>query len=285
MNAFKSSIRSFLEAKGINLAKNSLTLGLTPQREIVNLLLRIRPVSNGYELIRIGGPGDGGYLVPNDFEGIQECFSPGSNLLWSFEKSLQAQFGIRSFMCDTIDQKPQNLTQYQEFTPAWVGPHTDGKEFISLGDWIKTASKSQGDLVLQMDIEGAEFQTLLSLSTSDLLRFRIIVIEIHFLEALKNRWAFEMIYRPFFERLIDNFDVVHLHPNNCCGIWSIGQFEYPRIIELTLHRKNRSKSVYPLESSRNVLDSPCVDSNPEISIIFSDSTSDLKIKMEKVDND
>jgi len=247
-----------------------MTLGLTPESEIVALLERLRPVSNGHPLIRVGGPSDGGYLVPNDFEGIQECFSPGSNLLWSFEKSLQAQFGIRSYMCDTLDQKPVDLTEFQEFTPRWVGPYSDGQKFISLGDWIKSSSKTTGDLILQMDIEGAEFQTLLSLSTLELQRFRIVVIEIHFLEALKNRWAFEMIYRPFFSRLLDLYDVVHLHPNNCCGIWSMGQIKYPRIIELTLHRKDRSTQNVNLPTTTNAQDIPSVPSNPDISIDFNE---------------
>lgn len=268
MNRIKNSIRSTLEGLGINLSKNSPTLGLTPEVEILALLKRLRPVSNGHPLIRVGGPSDGGYLVPNDFEGIEECFSPGSNLLWSFEKSLQSLFGVRSYMCDTPDQKPSDLTEFQEFTSGWVGPHSDGQQFISLSDWMKASSKSTGDLILQMDIEGAEFQTLLSLSTSELQRFRIIVIEIHFLEALKNRWAFEMIYRPFFSRLLDMYDVVHLHPNNCCGIWSMGRIKYPRIIELTLHRKDRSTKIISLSTTTNSQDVSSVPGNPDISIDF-----------------
>ena len=270
MNPIKRSVREFLELKGINFSRNSMTLGLTPQSEVVELLERLRPVSNGHQLIRVGGPSDGGYLVPNDFDGIEECFSPGSNLLWTFEKSIQAQFGIRSFMCDTLDQKPQDLTDFQEFTDGWVGPYSDGNRFISLSDWVKSSSRSKGDLILQMDIEGAEFQTLLSLSTPELQRFRIIVIEIHFLEALKNRWAFEMIYRPFFTRLFDLYDVVHLHPNNCCGTWSIGRFRYPRIVELTLHRKDRSIQVVNLSTTSNPQDAPSVPGNPDISIVFNE---------------
>ena len=277
MKTIKNLIRGILETRGINFAKNSMTLGLTPKSEIIALLERLRPVNNGHQLIRIGGPSDGGYLVPDDFEGIEECFSPGSNLLWSFEKSLQTQFGIRSFMCDTLDQKPSDLTNFQEFTQGWVGPYSDGQKFISLGDWMKSSVSTNSDLILQMDIEGAEYQTLLSLSTSDLQRFRIIVIEIHFLEALKNRWAFEMIYRPFFSRLLDLYDVVHLHPNNCCGIWSIGSFEYPRIVELTLHRKDRARYRRLLDTSKNVLDAPCVESNPDISITYANLNNNLKI--------
>jgi hypothetical protein len=48
----------------------------------------------------------------------------------------------------------------------------------------------------------------------------------------------------------------------------MGQFEYPRIIELTLHRKDRARYRQLLDISKNVLDAPCVDSNPEISITY-----------------
>ena len=131
--------------------------------------------------------------------------------------------------------------------------------------------------MLQMDIEGAEFQTLMSVSTKLIKRFRIIVIELHFLEALKNRWAFEQIYSPFFNKLLGNFDVIHVHPNNCCGVWTFGDIEYPRLVELTLHRKDRSKYLSPRKSSRNELDQPCVSSNPDLSIEFQGKGNRIKI--------
>lgn len=273
------AIRNHLEDFGINLALNSTTTGLTPQNEVIELLERLRPQDNGHNLIRVGGRGDGGYLLPDDLSGISEVFSPGSNQLSSFERDVANRWQIKSYICDSIEERPTDLSPFQDFTASWVGPYTDGEKYISLEDWVKEKSQSDGDLLLQMDIEGAEFQTLIATPIETLNRFRVIVIEIHFLEALKNHWAFDLIYSPFFSKILQQFDVIHLHPNNCCGLWSYGSFQYPRIIELTLHRKDRGRLLRPRASSRNDLDSPCVDSNPEISLDFSDSSDRPKIKL------
>ena len=128
-----------------------------------------------------------------------------------------------------------------------------------------------------MDIEGAEFQTLLSVSTKLLNRFRIIVIEFHFLEALKNRWAFNLMYTPIFSKLLENFDVVHLHPNNCCGTWTVGDLEFPRIIEVTFHRKDRAISDLKNADIKNQLDYPCVPSNKELRIEWLESSNIVKV--------
>ena len=268
--ALQRIVTGQLEELGINLSRNTTTTGLTAKSEVLNLLERIRPQDNGHRLIRVGGPGDGGYLIPDDLTGISECFSPGSNKLSNFESEIAQNWQIKSFICDSADEKPSDLTALQDFTEAWVGPATDGKKYISLEDWVEEKSQSQGDLMLQIDVEGAEFLTLLAASTHLLNRFRIVVIELHFLEALKNKWAFDQIYFPFFDKILSEFDVVHLHPNNCCGTWTYGDFEFPRIIELTLHRKNRSMYLRPVPSSRNELDHPNVESRKDFSLNFSE---------------
>jgi len=276
--ALQRNVIRRLEELGINLSRNATTTGLTPKSEVLNLLGRINPQDNGHKLIRVGGPGDGGYLIPDDVNGISECFSPGSNKLSNFESEIAQNWQIKSFICDSVDEKPSDLSALQDFTEAWVGPASDNGKYISLTDWVEEKSQSQGDLMLQMDIEGAEFLTVMAASTQLLKRFRIVVIELHFLEALKNRWAFEQIYFPFFDKLLKEFDVVHLHPNNCCGTWSYGDFEFPRIIELTLHRKDRSNHLYPKSTTRHELDNPCVDSNRDLSLFFSELGKQISVK-------
>ena len=284
-NSIQRYFLAKLEDRGINLSRDTAATGLTKKEDLRELLLRLRPQENGHSLIRVGGSGDGGYLVPNDMDGISELFSPGSNKLSRFESEAADKWQIKSFICDSLDEQPSDLSSLQDFTDAWVGPYSDDKRYVSLADWVKEKSQSTGDLMLQMDIEGAEFLTLLAVPANLMKRFRIIVIELHFLESLKNRWAFEHFYTPFFNKILADFDVVHLHPNNCCGLWSYGGIEFPRLIELTLHRKDRSRGLIPKDTSRHSLDESCVKSMNDLSIEFQQSGIGFKISWDAKQNE
>src|SRR5690606_40467778 len=95
-----------------------------------------------------------------------------------------------------------------------------------------------GDLLLQMDVEGAEYEVLLSVSERLLAQFRVIVIELHHLQHLYDRRFFAVASRAL-ERLARTHTVVHIHPNNCCGSVKGLGLEIPRIAELTLLRNDR----------------------------------------------
>lgn len=44
---------------------------------VAEFLRNCYPLTTNIELIRVGSNFDGGYLVPNDLQGIEACFSPG----------------------------------------------------------------------------------------------------------------------------------------------------------------------------------------------------------------
>jgi len=48
--------------------------------ELADFLRRVRPVTTDHELVRIGEARDGGYLLPDDLEGISYCFSPRESI-------------------------------------------------------------------------------------------------------------------------------------------------------------------------------------------------------------
>jgi hypothetical protein len=66
---------------------------------------RMKPVSTAKELVRVGGYGDGGYLIPDDLEGIEACFSPGVADVANFESEMATK-GIRSFLADFSVESP-----------------------------------------------------------------------------------------------------------------------------------------------------------------------------------
>jgi hypothetical protein len=60
----------------------------TSKDELSDLIRSLHPVDTGKELLRVGPSGDGGYLVPDDLEGIEYCFSPGVSSESGFEAAL-----------------------------------------------------------------------------------------------------------------------------------------------------------------------------------------------------
>lgn len=194
----------------------------------------------GVQLIQIGNGGDGTYIVPNDLVGINKCFSPGVGPSSQFEEVLYDKYGIRSYLIDaSVQSVPTTRSDFYTFERQYLGASTYD-DYISLKDWIekqRCVNKTE-DMLLQMDIEGSEFASLLACPTEILDRFRIIALEIHFLDAL-NLNFFSSIVEQTFRKLDENFVVVYAHPNDCCGAISVGRHKFPRVIEITLLRKDR----------------------------------------------
>lgn len=248
-------------------ARYSISLGPTNQ-EMLSFFEKFTPFDNGHVLIRIGSENDGGYLVPDDLAGISSCYSPGVGNSWDFEKQLAKGYSIFSYMLDHTVPEPSGLTSMQKFVSMKLGPFSDSKQF-SLKDWMEQDQEFgiENDLMLQMDIEGHEWLCLLATPTSILKQFRVIVIEFHTLPSASNPWILNQVYNPVLNRLLDQFDVVHVHPNNYGG----GTFrylgmEFPDAVEVTFHRKDRAKNSLKLKSLPHPLDRVTVPSQPPVDL-------------------
>ena len=232
----------------------------TTPAEIRALLHRLRPVRGGAELIRLGPAGDGGYLLPDDLEGIRYCFSPGVSTESGFEAAL-ADRGMRVFLADHSVNGPATAHPAFEFDKKFVGCVTDAQH-VTLDDWVDTkVSDRAAELLLQMDIEGGEYDTLLAASPALLARWRIMIIEFHWLAELWNRPFFTLAER-LFRKLDATHRVVHIHPNNCCGSVRSDGIEIPRIAEFTFLRRDRVRDESYRTTFPNPLDRPNVAKAP-----------------------
>ena len=154
--------------------------------EIEKLLGALRPLKTEHELIRLGPNGDGGYLVPNDLEGIRLCLSPGVGSLCGFEQSC-IERGMFACLADASVDPPANIDNEKMifYKKNVAGQSTD--EDMTLNQMIDGAGiNDKGDILLQMDIEGSEIDVLLAADDALLRRFRIMVIEFHTLHRLWN---------------------------------------------------------------------------------------------------
>lgn len=212
----------------------------------------IKPVTTEHALVRIGGDGDGAYLVPDDLDGIVACFSPGVSEEISFERDMIAR-GICTFQIDaSIDDTPLKHPMNQ-FDPKFLGIVSDDTT-ITLDDWVTEKMGDQpGDLLLQMDIEGHEWLSLAQVSEATLNRFRIIVLELHGLDRVFDPFGATVLI-PVINRLRQHFDFVHLHANNVVPIMTGRKYAVTPLVELTLLRKDRVQQRQPATQFPHPLD-------------------------------
>ena len=237
----------------------------TGARDLRALMQSLFPVDcERAKLIRLGPDGDGGYLVPDDLEGIEACFSPGVASVSGFEKDC-ADRGMKVFMADLSVDKPADTHELFSFISQNVGAVSRG-DVISMDDWVNASMEGdRSDLLLQIDIEGAEYETFLGTSDALMRRFRIIVAEFHFLDNLHS-YPFYKLATPTFEKILDTHSCVHIHPNNCCGFLQSRGLKIPRVMEFTFLRNDRIDTSSFYTAFPHPLDSDNVSKSPSLSL-------------------
>jgi hypothetical protein len=238
----------------------------TKARDLSLLIGRLTPWDCGINLIRIGGDGDGGYVLPDDLDGIVACFSPGVSDSAAFEEELAQKFQIESHLADYSVEGPPGFFTPKSFIKKFVGVY-NSESMITMSDWVtgRAQNSETGDYLLQMDIEGDEYKTIIATPQDVLTKFRIIVLEIHGFE----NWADPVFFKhvlSFFEKLFLSFTVVHIHANNCCGRSNLFGVEFPNVFEMTLIRNDRYDKKDLFSSIDTSLDRDNVRKNPTINI-------------------
>jgi hypothetical protein len=225
----------------------------------VEILESLQARETGIPLIRVGQAGDGGYLLPDDLDGVTTLISPGAGGNASFELALE-RYGIHSIIIDDSElEKPKVMPIKSTFINKSVSGH-NSENSISLNSLVDLADLT-GDLILQMDIEGHEYSALNSLDQTQLDRFRIIVIEFHYTFDWIFQHNWKWTYEHMFTKLLKNHMVVHLHPNNSGGDFEFAGIRFPNLLEVTLLRKDRVQELGEIIQVESELD---VDCDPDL---------------------
>jgi len=254
--SMKEWVRRTLLERGLFVAHS------THDQEIIALLKAIRPKSTAVPLVRIGNAADGGYLVPDDFENVRYCFSPGVSDNSTFEAELAAK-GIESFLADWSVEGPAVESEMFHFEKRYIGARTD-QTTMTLKSWVeRSVSEDSGDLILQMDIEGSEYDVVFNTPEEVWNRFRIVLIEFHDFNYIFNPLGLRLVSLCF-ARLLEVFDVVHIHPNNYSGSSKRGRLEIPRMLEFTFLRKDRVGNWDFRSDFPHALDCPNIPESPDL---------------------
>tara|TARA_B100001057_G_scaffold157701_2_gene158417 strand:+ start:1376 stop:2179 length:804 start_codon:yes stop_codon:yes gene_type:complete len=243
-----------------------LRISKVKKPEILSMIKKWKPYDVGYELIRVGGDADGGYLAPDILSKSSYLFSPGCGNVFSFEEDMFKR-NIKSFITDhTVNISPENSKKFN-FIKKKLNTFNDETN-ITLKKWINDSlsEENQNNLILQMDIEGSEFQVILNADDEDLKKFNILIIEFHFYNFTAQEHFTNKIINNCFDKLLKNFDICHLHPNNGSYFLHIGNVKLPRNLEFTFINKKLVKYRKEIKSLPHPKDQKNVPNKPDLKL-------------------
>jgi len=234
--SFLQKVLSLLTNRTLRIQK------ILPKEQVNSLIERLHPIQTQFDLIRLGPNRDGGYLVPDCLEDIVACFSPGVAQVSEFEQDCLKR-GMQVFMADKSVETPNWDTPKDQycFEKKFIGC-TNNEEFMTMDHWFRSTGLSKkAELLLQMDIEGGEYATIMNISDELMKQFKIIVVEFHRLQHLWNKGFFELA-ETVFNKILQTHICVHLHPNNFGGtnrsVHSQFGLNIPKVMEFCFVRKD-----------------------------------------------
>jgi hypothetical protein len=239
---------------------------MTKQSEILSLLNLLTPYDPEMKKIRVGSMGDGGYVLPDDLDGIDNVLSIGIGEEDSFDYYF-AKNNIPVFQYDHTVDSAKNKCQYYFFNKIALSK-SDGEGSRSLSTMIDLHGfHSSNNGILKFDIEGAEWECFSDINSDLLKHFRIIVCELHGISSVVNS-EHRLVVRKTLEILLSNHSLVHLHANNCCGIHLLEGIPVPAVVELTLLRNDRSSFTLSKDPIPGALDFPNMADRPDLVLNF-----------------
>jgi hypothetical protein len=184
------------------------------------------------EYIRIGSKYDGGYVIPkNLLKKVDFLISGGIENNNDFEIAV-AEFGIKGLQIDNSIEKPPINHANLSFKKITLGVTENNINFFM--------PKSSKNIMLKLDIEGAEYETLRQIKSFK--NLICIIIEFHNL----NRIVEEKFWQEFkflLAKIKRSHDVVYRAANNCGGVSIIGNNLLPKVTEVTFARKDSIKNI------------------------------------------
>ena len=257
----RTELRRLLLEQKIFLHKATVTETLR------NFVARFRKNYRAVELLRVGPKFDGGYLVPDILNEIDFCFSAGVGHTSDFEKDLYSNYRIRSFMLDASVDFPRLKGDFFEFEKKFLGIY-DSDKVMTMSSWLEVHTSSETDkLLLQMDIEGSEYEILAFEPCSTLSRFSCMVIEFHDFHKLFDP-NFCFVLNGIFEKIYKDFSIVHAHPSSYRKLIKNNGILIPPTIEITFLRNDILQGLGQLKELHlpHPLDSPNSPKHKEIKL-------------------
>jgi hypothetical protein len=210
----------------------------------------------GRELIRVGGEHDGGYLMAPELSGVSGAISLGVGPDVSWDADLGRR-GIRVAMFDpNVRRLPGRVANGSFHRIGVSGTDDSTARFRPLPELVAIAGLSEEhDLLLKMDVEGAEWSVLATLPDRGLSDYQQVVAELHHLGQLADRVNGERMLTGL-RALTRTHVPVHVHANNYSRLWRFDDHWFPDAVEVSFVRRDMVGEIHTATRVRSALDVP-----------------------------
>ena len=187
---------------------------IPPEHQVrYQLFDELRPVAlANCTLERFGEEFDGGYLMcGNLLEGARSAYSYGISGYDGWGCDIAARLSATTHQYDCFNvQQPTCSKGTTIFHPLCIAGEArvdnEGRIFQSLEQQLADNGDATGRVIVKMDVEGAEWESLLRTPDAVLQRIDQLVIELHGID--------EPLYLDVVRKLKGTFFVTHVHANN-----------------------------------------------------------------------
>ena len=226
-----------------------------PDRQLCLYHLLVPKKVIGKERILIGRRMDGSYVILDDFKNVRVAYSFGIRREIQFDKNL-ADRGIDVYMYDhTIDSLPYENDKFHWKKIGITGKNKSNNLLKSLEELIiENGHSSEENMILKMDVEHAEWESLKDISFKILNQFKYILIEYHFKnESLANE---TLLYYNVIKKIHKTHQVFYLRCHNLYSVVNFGNNRFCKYLEVSYIIKKdyeftNDPSIYPINLFSN----------------------------------
>ena len=245
------------------LHKYTFTVSSEYYREIHGLLHVSE--AEGHELVRVGRDNDGGYIMLDDLPGgIAYSFGISGDVSW--DKAMASR-GYDVYMYDhTIDGLPEKNPRFH-WSKLGIGDGSGKDDKLkTLEEYItRNGHEGQRDMILKMDVEGAEWGFLESVKPEILAQFSQMSFEFQGMNKADICGKIPVLLR----KINETHKLVHLHGQNWGFYVCTGGKTFCNQIEVTYVRKDkyRFNDDYDVSLPTDI-DMPAITYIPDVSLGF-----------------
>ena len=197
------------------------------QRRLLFELLQPVALAN-CRLERFGEPNDGGYLMcGNLLTEVESGYSYGISGYdkWGCDVSSTLRVPVHQYDCFNLTEPacPGGKTVFHPECVAATAATIEGRPFDSIANQFRKNGDAAKRIVLKIDVEGAEWDSLLSTPDDVLQRIDQMAVEFHW-EMDGSRWVQQERYIRLVQRLKQFFEIAHIHFNNASCVGELEPF-------------------------------------------------------------